>query len=129
MLVLAVSTPVLSRFGLTLNQAAPARVVVSPVIDTDVSSAPQMLPPMYCVCCIRSSSALSMLVEPFCCAPSGLLYDSEVRTILDRVGMPPFPTAARLVMAQTPMRLSPVPLGSSEFKKNSAGDAPLVRAG
>ena len=46
-----------------------------------------------------------------------------------QVGIPPRPTWSRLVMAQTPMRLSPVPLGSSELRKYSASGCPVDRAG
>src|SRR6266699_5028559 len=113
MLVLLVSTPALSRLGCTSNQAAPARTCVSPAIITTVSNSPHTLPLINCVCCMRSSPASSRLVVPFCCVPGGRLYASELMTILDRVGTPPVPTAWRLVMAQTPMRVSPVPCGIS----------------
>src|SRR6266568_9207304 len=129
MLVLLVSTPALFKLGCTSNQAAPARTCVSPAIVTAVSNSPHTLPLINCVCCIRSSPASSRLVVPLCCAPGGTLYASELMTILDRVGIPPVETTWRLVMAQTPMRVSPVPFGSNEFKKNSAGGEPLPMVG
>ncbi len=51
--------------GCTLNQAAPARTVESPAIDTELVTSPQSDPLMYCVCCMRSSPESMVLVAPF----------------------------------------------------------------
>src|SRR5690348_11325487 len=50
-------------------------------------------------------------------------------TTLDSTGVPPAPTRFRFVITHTPMRLSPVPLKSSELRKYSAAGLLVVRAG
>ena len=57
--------------GWTLNQAAPARTVGSLPTVTDVVFSPQIVPWMYCVCCIRSSPESMVLVAPFWAAGGG----------------------------------------------------------
>ncbi len=115
--------------GFTWNQAAPARTVLSPAGVSAVSSSPQTVPPTVSVCCIRSSPPSSLLGDPFCGGAGGLAYASELMTMLDSVGRPPEATAARLVTAQRPRRLSPVPAKSSELSMNSACGVPVDRAG
>jgi hypothetical protein len=102
------------------NQAAPARGVVSPATVTPVVSSPQIRPLMNCTCGMRSSPVLIGRVEPFCSTSGGRVYGSEATSLLVSTGMPPCATRSPWLIAQTPMRWSPVPLKSGELKKHSA---------
>src|SRR5262249_54048534 len=109
-----------ASLGFTWNQAAPARGEVSPAGTAAVPSSPQTVPPAVSVCCIRSSPASSLLLEPLCGAAGGSAYASELMTTLDSVGTPPWATAARWVMAHRPRRGSPMCAKSSLLSMNSA---------
>src|ERR1700730_734422 len=111
-----------SNLGLPLNHAAPVCLVPRGLASatTLVARAPQIWPPMNCTCCIRSSPESSVLVEPICFAGGCDEYGSLAMSLLESTGVPPESTAETFVRAQTPIRWSPVPLGSSELKKYSA---------